>query len=194
MVFPGRRRQSTHTSSGRCRNLPQTGGVTSVSHYPLCTHAHSHCVHLPSPPLSSPPLSSPPLSSPPLSSPCSHHSHKVVIPALRTVGNIVTGDDAQTQVDLQLVGYSDKLFNTQLKLSHSRPPLPSLSSPSLPSFPLCTRPSLTVRCWRSLSPFSVRARTTCGRKLAGCCPMSLPATGPRYRLAGQELMGGDRLY
>lgn len=43
----------------------------------------------------------------------------------------MTGDDAQTQVDLQLVGYSDKLFNTQLKLSHSRPPLPCPSSPSL---------------------------------------------------------------
>lgn len=28
----------------------------------------------------------------------SHHSSSVVIPALRTVGNIVTGDDMQTQV------------------------------------------------------------------------------------------------
>lgn len=29
---------------------------------------------------------------------CSHPSPSVLIPALRTVGNIVTGDDVQTQV------------------------------------------------------------------------------------------------
>lgn len=29
---------------------------------------------------------------------CSHASPSVLIPALRTVGNIVTGDDMQTQV------------------------------------------------------------------------------------------------
>lgn len=31
---------------------------------------------------------------------CSHPSPTVLIPALRTVGNIVTGDDIQTQVTI----------------------------------------------------------------------------------------------
>lgn len=34
----------------------------------------------------------------PTALPCSHQSPSVLVPALRTVGNIVTGDDMQTQV------------------------------------------------------------------------------------------------
>lgn len=35
-----------------------------------------------------------------LAAPCRHQSPSVLVPALRTVGNIVTGDDMQTQVRL----------------------------------------------------------------------------------------------
>jgi len=38
-----------------------------------------------------------------------HPSASVLIPALRTVGNIVTGDDMQTQVNS--IGKLDLLFN-----------------------------------------------------------------------------------
>ncbi|MCO5586153.1 hypothetical protein L7F22_040092 [Adiantum nelumboides] len=48
-----------------------------------------------------------------------HHSPSVLIPALRTVGNIVTGDDAQTQfmIDQQVLPCLLNLFNENHKKS-----------------------------------------------------------------------------
>jgi hypothetical protein len=46
---------------------------------------------------------------------CRHPSPLVVTPALRSVGNIVTGDDIQTQVPcFSLLKYSNDLFSVEL--------------------------------------------------------------------------------
>lgn len=48
-----------------------------------------------------------------------HPSFSVLIPALRTVGNIVTGDDMQTQVSIKNMKYSQSNFPSIMQHSHT---------------------------------------------------------------------------